>query len=57
MTINQKKNAYALNTPHVAVFIVDSPATPSLKSSISGRHSIEVPIETFFDLVTLTFDL
>ncbi len=24
---------------------------------ISGRHSIEIPIETFFDLVTLTYKL
>ncbi len=33
-------------------------ATPSMKSSmISRRHSIKIPIETFFDLVTLTFEL
>ena len=36
----------------------DSLATSSVKSSmISRRHSIEIPIETFFDLVTLIFDL
>ncbi len=53
-----KKNAYALKTPHDAVIITVILASRFFgKSSISRGHSIEIPIETFFDLVILTFDL
>ena len=47
-----KKNAYALKTPHVVVFL-----TVILLSRFPRIHSIVIPIETFSDLVTLTFDL
>ncbi len=50
---------YALKTPHVAELLtVDSSAAPWVKSSMmSNRHLIEIWIEKFFDLVTLTIDL
>ncbi len=51
-----KKNAYALKTPH-AVSVHSFSSVSSLASMNSESHSIERPIETFFDLVTLTFDL
>ncbi len=52
----------ALKTPRI-VYVqsyssVASLASPSMKSSmISKSDSIKIPIKTFFDLLTLTFDL
>ncbi len=50
--MHKEKNAYALKTPHIVVLL-----TVILQSRFLTRHSIEIPMETFFDPVTLTFDL
>ncbi len=47
-----KKNAYALKTPYIVVFL-----TVILLSQFRRRRSIEIPIEMFFDLMTLACDL
>ena len=49
-----EKNAYDLKTPHIVVFL-----TVILQSQFPSQfpHFIEIPIETFFDLVTSTYDL
>ena len=56
--VKVKKNTYALKTPQVVFLTVYSSTAPCVKSSMfSKRHAIEIPIEAFFDLVTLIFDL
>ena len=49
-----KRNAYALKTPHVVVILI-----VLLLSRFPRRYSIEIPIATFFDPLTLalTYDL
>ncbi len=53
----KKKHIRFENTPHLCIHNSDISQSILWKSSISRGHSIEVPIETFFDLETLTYDL